>query len=314
MAPHVTQGSSSPSARRGFPSLSQLREALGVLVPAIKRGAVPPPPTRLWTGHHGFPVTEPVLAVQTLARRIADVYGLEIGTVVVTFVDGMKVAGRVELAGPRQQDFFVEVNSAFKARPVVLSAILGHEVGHIFLHKHGLHPPGPVGEIFTDTVAVLYGFGAVMAETFRVTVSTEALNTVVGSTIRTTTHTEQLGYLTPDEVGYAATRSGFGELQGLQSLAARGAITSGRRKARAELSTPPLRHAPWHRRVLYLFRRSVALRLRAPRELRVGDTFTFLDGRVVFRCVLCCQALRVPTNASLQVTCPRCGLEMPCLT
>lgn len=136
---------------RGFPNIGHVRDALGVLVPAIKKGKLPPPATAPWEGHVGFPVNDAVIGVQHLARKIATAYELSVGTVIVTFVESLKEAGRVELSGPGQRDFFVELRAEFKAQPRVITAILGHEIAHIFLHHHRVHlAPGLPEEILTD--------------------------------------------------------------------------------------------------------------------------------------------------------------------
>ncbi len=298
--------------RRGFPSIGLVRDALGVLVPAIRRGQLPPPPKEAWGGHRGFPVDDAVLAVQTLARRIAAVYRLDIGVVVVTFVEKLEAAGRVELAGPGQRDFFVELRSEFRTQPRIISAILGHEVAHIFLHRHGLHPEsGLAAEILTDTTAVLYGFGAVMADTFRVSEHQEQL----ADAVRITTTVNQMGYLTPDEVGYALTRAGFGHLHdALESPAARDAVREGQRLARRELTTPPLRSASWWRRLGYRLARWLAERRNRASALTPDQLYRLEAGKVSFRCTVCCQGLRLPTRATVTATCPRCEAEVPCET
>lgn len=299
--------------RRGFPSIGLVREALGVLVPAIRRGRLPPPPKDAWEGHRGFPVDDAVLAVQTLARRIAAaVYRLDIGLVVVTFVEKLEAAGRVELGGPGQRDFFVELRSEFRTQPRVISAILGHEVAHIFLHRHGLHPEsGLAAEILTDTTAVLYGFGAVMADTFKISEQHEQLIDAV----RVTTTVNQMGYLTPDEIGYALTRSGFGHLhEVLESAAARDAVREGQQLARRELTSPPLRNAPWWRRLWYRLSRWLAERQKRVATLTHEQLYRLEAGKVSFRCTVCCQGLRLPTRAKVTATCPRCEAEVPCET
>lgn len=297
---------------RGFPNIGHVRDALGVLVPAIKKGKLPPPATAPWEGHVGFPVNDAVIGVQHLARKIATAYELSVGTVIVTFVEGLKEAGRVELSGPGQRDFFVELRAEFKAQPRVITAILGHEIAHIFLHHHRVHlAPGLAEEILTDATAVLYGFGAVMADTFRVSETSE----VIGDMIRTTRSERHMGYLTPDEMGYVLTRSGFGGIDHkLESFHARDALAVGRTRARRELTAPPLRRTSWWRRALYNLRRWWAeWRKHAP-ELEPLDFYRLQAGKVLFRCTVCCQGVRVPTRTTLTATCPRCETELPCDT
>lgn len=297
---------------RGFPNIGLVRDALGVLVPAIKKGKLPPPATTPWEGHVGFPVNDPVISVQHLARKIARAYELSVGTVIVTFVEGLEEAGRVELSGAGQRDFFVELRAEYKDQPRVITAILGHEVAHIFLHHHRVHLAAGLGEeILTDVTAVLYGFGAVMADTFRVSEKSE----VIGNMIYTTRSTRHLGYLTPDELGYVLTRSGFGGIDHeLESLYAREALAIGRSRARAELTAPPLRSTSWWRRALYVLLRWWAERRKHAPELEALDLYRVQAGKVLFRCAVCCQRIRVPTRTSLTATCPRCETELPCET
>jgi hypothetical protein len=298
--------------RRGFPNIGLVRDALGALVPAMRRGRLPPPPKHAWEGHRGFPLNDAVVAVQTLARRIAEVYRLDIGVVVVTFVEKLEAAGRVELGGPGQRDFFVELRGEYRNQPRVISAILAHEVAHIFLHRNGLHPaPGLAAEILTDTTAVLYGFGAVMADTFKVSEHHEQLVDAV----RITTTVNQMGYLTPDEIGYALTRAGFGHLHDvLESNAAREAVRVGRRLAAKELTSPPLRTASWWRVVAYRILRWLAERRKGDGTLTSAQLYRLEPGKVSFRCTVCCQGLRLPTRAVVTATCPRCEAEVPCVT
>lgn len=298
---------------RGFPNIGLVRDAIGVLVPAIKKGKLPPPAMEPWEGHIGFPIKDPVIGVQHLARKIAKAYELSVGTVIVTFIDGMKEAGRVELSGPGQRDFFVELRAEFKEQPRVITAILGHEIAHIFLHHHRVHlAPGLPEEILTDATAVLYGFGAVMADTFRVSEKSEYVG---DNMIRTTRSERHMGYLTPDEMGYVLMRSGFGGIdEKLESLAARDALAVGRSRARSELTAPPLKSTSWWRRAIYkVLRWWAEWRKHAP-ELHALDFYRVQAGKVLFRCTVCCQGIRVPTRASLTATCPRCETELPCET
>jgi hypothetical protein len=46
----------------------------------------------------------PVIRVQHLARRVAETYALEVGTIVVAFRSDLWEAGHVELGGSHQRD------------------------------------------------------------------------------------------------------------------------------------------------------------------------------------------------------------------
>lgn len=282
--------------------MALVRDAMGVLLPAIKQGTLPAPPRSPWTIPPGGARQSPVIRVQHLARRVAGIYGLDVGLIVVAFRSNIQAAGSVELGGPQQRDFFVELREDYAQEPGTLSAILGHEVAHIFLHRHRLHPPpGISAEIMTDIAAVLYGFGAVMADTFRVSQEGE----------------HHLGYLTPDEVGFVLFRSGFDFracMRDLTSNAASEALQIGRTQAKRELTTPPLRCAAGWKKLKYRVQRWWSERTGRREELVATRLYAVSAGHVHFRCVLCCQGLRVPTRKDLTAVCPRCRTAMPCVT
>ena len=151
---------------RGFPNIVLVRDSLRTLVPRIKRGMLPPPPPAPWQGHRQYDRTDPILSIQRLAKSIGQEYRLVIGTVVVSFSSSLDHAAHVEIG--HSNDYFIEVNSAYKNRPGELGAILGHELAHIFLHRHGLSLQDTMpNEILTDTTAALYGFGLLMADSFQ---------------------------------------------------------------------------------------------------------------------------------------------------
>lgn len=296
--------------RRGFPHLGLIHDSLKRLVPAIKRGTLPPPSPHPWGGWTDYDAKEPILSVQRLARRIAEVFGLDVGTIVVSFHDNVDFAGRVELGSSR--DFFVEVHAQYRAQPRVIAAVLGHEVAHIFLHRRRLALAETLpNEILTDTTAALYGFGALMADTFEVSETREQLVNAV----RITRREQALGYLTPDELGYVLTRSGFARIEDyLRSAAARDALQQGRTQAELELATPPLALASWWSRLGYRLRRAWAGWRRLREELSHHTPYAFQEGRIAFRCPHCCQGMRLPLRQKLIARCPSCELEVPCDT
>jgi len=297
---------------RGFPNIALVRDALGVLVPAIKRGKLPVPSPTPWDGWRGFPTDNPLIGVQKLARRIADAYSLQVGVVLVSFLESMKEAAHVELDAAGQHDFHVEVRGEFKTKPRVMAAILAHEVAHIFLHRHGFQTGGSLAaEILTDTTAVIYGFGALMADTFVVTETRQA----VAEGVLITRNEQHMGYLTPDEMGYVLVRSGFGAVDHhLESDAARGALAIGRARARRELTCPPLRHTGRLRAWWYRVARWWSQLRGVTGDIAPLALYGFQPGRVVFRCTVCCQGIRLPTKARITATCPKCETELPCDT
>lgn len=239
-----------------------------------------------------------------MARRISEVYRLDVGVVLVTFLPNLGSPGRVELHGGR--DFFVELDLSLRDHSRNLAATLGHEIAHIFLENNGLAFESTAEtECLTDTAAALYGFGALMADTYVVTSTSKA---VPGGT-QITHHARSMGYLTPDEFGYVMTRSGTPvPPDALTSPAASVAFGAGRRRALASVGAPPLRVASRWRRLGYRLRLLHHRLFPREEELRTDRDYAFqAGGRVAFRCPLCTQGMRVPSRRSLNATCPCCG-------
>jgi len=243
-----------------------------------------------------YDAREPVLCVQRMARRIAEVFGLDVGPIVVCFHDNVDFAGRVELSA--SCDFFVEVHAEFRAQPRVIAAVLCHEVAHIFLYRGRLAlPETQPNEIRTDTTAALYGFGALMADTF---VFSEKREDLVDS-VRITRMECALGYLTPDELGYVLTRSGFARVDDyLRSAAVRGALQQGGARAVLELAS---RARPGGACC------STASGARGPisavcaRSWPPHTPCTFHDGHI-----------SLPLRQKLIARCASCELEVACIT
>lgn len=294
--------------RRGYPNLARIRESIGLLVPKIKSGRLPPPKPP-WQGWSSYDSKNPIVSAQHLAVEVAKAYELQVGTLVIGFKSGLKAAAVVEIGA--SNDFFIEVRSEFMKRPKDLSAVLGHELAHIFLHRKSIGIEDTWGnEILTDTTSAVYGFGALMADTFRIT---QTSRPVSGGT-EITRRERSLGYLTPDELGYVVTRCNPDDIEAyLSSTAAKWALRQGRRKALMELRTPPLRVAPLRSRLKYWMNRRLALP-RIEQGLPVTQHYGFHKGKVAFRCPQCCQGMRLPLRKTLQTSCPRCELEFHCRT
>jgi hypothetical protein len=296
--------------RRGFPNLDLVRGALKRLIPRIKDGTLPPLPPDPWDGWRDYDHADHIISAQRLARAIVKSYGLDVGTVIVSFIHNLEAAGQVELGSSR--DYFVELRDELKDHPGDITACLGHEVAHIFLHRHHLTLPQRLpNEILTDVTAALYGFGPAMADTFRI----DNRRRLTFGGVRVTRTERAMGYLTPDELGYVLTRNGcvnFGAY--LHSPAARAAMRVGYQRAVRELTTPPLRVASIARRLSYRVSRWRASRRRVCRALGTADLYAFFDGYVSFRCPVCCQGLRLPQHHTLEARCPICTSMIPCVT
>lgn len=302
---------------RGYPSLPLVRDAIRVLVPALKKGALPPPSARPWDGWRQYRVSEAVIDAQKLATRILHVFGIEATRVLVVFDEKLDAAGRIELHGRPGiggGEYFVEVRDELRAHPKKVAATLGHEVAHIFLRRHGLERRDTfANEILTDTVAALYGFGALMADTYEV--SETRWSDGEGRTWLERRESS-MGYLTPDELGYVLARGGFADVDAyLQSAHARDALRAGRDHAARELRAPPLRVAPLWERAMYQLRAWYAGVVRkADAELFEDQLYAVDAERVTFRCPQCTQPIRLPRRKRLTAKCPTCEHRAECVT
>ena len=296
---------------RGFPSLPLVRDALRVLVPAIKKGVLPAPSAEPWDGWKHYRPAEAVIDAQHLAVRILDVFGIQHARVLVVFEEKLEAAGRIELHGGKE--LFVEIRGELRAKPKTIAATLGHEVAHIFLHRHGLERPDTfANEILTDTVAAVYGFGALMADTYEVS---ETRSTDRDGNTWLHRSERAFGYLTPDELGYVLARGGFADVEKyLDGAHARDAMRIGRDHALRELRTPPLAIAPLWARAFYRLHALWASVIQRERAL-TDDALYALDAeRVSFRCAQCTQGMRLPRGKRLTARCPVCEHRMECAT
>lgn len=304
-------GSSLTRVARGYPSLPLVRDALRVLVPAIKKGALPPPSARPWDGWQQYRLAEHVIDAQRLATRILEAFAIDSTRVLVVFDEKLEAAGRIELHGGRE--FFVEVRGELRSQPKTIAATLGHEVAHIFLRRHRIEREDTfANEILTDTTAALYGFGALMADTYEVK---ETHHTDARGTTYVTRTERAMGYLTPDELGYVLARGGFADVEAyLESAHARDALRMGRDHALRELRTPPLRHAPLWARALYRLRALWASVARRGTPLGDDELYAFDAERVAFRCPQCTQPMGLPRGKRVVARCPACEHRMECAT
>jgi hypothetical protein len=151
----------------------------------------------------------------------------------------------------------------------------------------------------------MYGFGVLLLDAYEVTEHRH------GDMVRSVER--RLGYLTPEEMGVVLalcmrprpSRFAF------RSTAARGAYAWGKAYVGKHFGWPPLSWAPFSRRVIYRIRRDWALRSGATDAQFRGRPYVFqraVSLRVLFRCPLCAQALRVPVGAAvLAATCKSCS-------
>jgi len=294
--------------KHGFPHLGLIRRALRTLIPRIRDGRLPPLPGRSWTGWSDvYDASQPELGVQRLAQLIGKIYGLQVGSVRVTIRSGLPMPGRLEVGSG--SDWNIELESTLKALPRDICAILGHEIAHVFLHRHGLTRPETLeDEILTDTTAALYGLGVLALDAYTVSKDTSADG-------QTVTYTERrLGYLTPEEVGYILEKAELaGTTQHLQSEAPMVAFRKGARRHRRDLGAP-LAEGPWWTRGWYRLWRWISLLSGWELPLTEKRTFALTRTHVEFRCPMCTQRLRLPVGKTVRATCGNCRHSLPCET
>ena len=289
--------------QRGFPNRARIHQALRLIHTADLEL-----PGTFWERWGGYDPADATLSVQKLVRKVARLYGLEVRTIVVTFMT-MPDPGRVELHDGN--DFFVEINADLKDQPRTIAAVLGHEVAHIFLHRRGLGYEDTLeNEVLTDVTAALFGFGALMLDNF---VQTETRHTLPDGRVQITRHERCMGYLTPDELGWLLAKAEFDVGGQLESGAARRVGKQGRDMARAERETPPFSSPLW-RRWWYLVQRWWAETRELDQAFDAVESYAFGGGRVTFRCPRCAQKMRLPLRKEVTATCPCCGAKWSCST
>lgn len=243
---------------------------------------------------------DPIIGTQHLARRIAEIYGLPVTTVIVTYSTTLVPPGRVELS--QSNEFFVELQSQLKSEPRSVAAILAHEVAHIFLHRCGVRFSDEFeNEVLTDTTAAYLGFGSTILNA-----ATET-KTRLGDVIQTRTH--HFGYLTLDEFGYIQAKRDYvfgmnatAEIN--ESFPLSGFINGKRRFGLERKSRPYTRSLRQH--ILCFVRRFIPF---------LERTQSSETKALRFLCICCSQKLRIPNmGKQLSVRCPTCESKHICFS
>lgn len=301
---------------RGFPNLPIIRRA----ITRLWRSLSPEGVRRFVSGYHATrderPSGNSIIATQHIARRIAALYQLRIGSVVVTFVSHLDRPGRIELSD--SDDFFIELQSDYRRRYEQVAAILAHEIAHIFCHRLKISIGNTFeDEVLTDTAAAYLGAGVPILNAF-----TEESDYTADTPNRM--RQQCFGYITPDEFGYvlAKRHAAFGEnpLSSLATKSGTEAYQYGRARAQQDLLCPPLRSAPISARAAYRFRRHFASRSENPDIGPASSSSSYYFERanghaVIFHCPTCFQRLRLPTrHNNISVKCPLCCGQFICAT
>lgn len=266
------------------------------------------------------PSGDAVIATQGIARRIALLYRLDVGSVVVSFVSHLKRPGQIELSN--SNDFFIELHSEYRHRYEQIAAILAHEVAHIFCHRLKMSIGSTFeDEVMTDTTAAYLGAGVPILNAF-----TEESD----FTQEAPNRFRQLcfGYITPAEFGYVLEkrRAAIGDdpVPFLTSKPGIAAYDIGAARARQELLLPPLSTAGIGARAAYRINRYVSARngqrghgsaMVLPLRSRAYEFETAERCSVLFDCPTCFQRLRLPTHRKkISVKCPVCRGHFLCAT
>ncbi len=298
-------------SQKSFNNLKLVRESLKRLMPNILDSRLPIPPSQInWNLKH-YDSSGAITSVNRMSKLISNLYSLKFGKVIVAFRANLEVPGRVEIQSG-DGICFIELQSRYKASPEHIAAILGHEFAHIFLHHHGLNLTETLSdEILTDVTAAIYGFAEVMGRSVRITERTETI--AFGTKTTRTEH--KLGYLTTQELGYVLERNNsIITWSDLCEKPVRVALNKGSRRARAEMTSPPLAAASVNRRIAYTLRRILLRNGHGSSRMAGVKYYDFDDGHVRFYCPKCCQKLRLPLSDNLVAKCGNCMSKFPCVT
>lgn len=140
-----------------------------------------------------------VISIQNEAKRMMEFIGLKGYTTIVTLCSTNNgVAGNINLNNSKE--VFIEIDKSMQAyrrnfKEAVL-CVMAHEICHKFLFSHGLYLENTnANEYCTDLATFYVGFGLLTINGCYEQYKTSTQNT--DGSLKTTTHTYRLGYLTP---------------------------------------------------------------------------------------------------------------------
>ena len=228
-----------------------------------------------------------VILTQNIARQIANQFGLSITKVVVTFVHNLGVPGKVELSAGNV--FFIEVDEMYKSNTNFISAILAHEIAHIYLFKHRINISDTFqNEVLTDTTAAFLGCANLILNSSYEEFSCENNKTTVHS----------FGYISQYEVAYILAKRDF-----LLQQNSSGAMVYGRSKEFFDAGRTYFLKSLGRPYIKRSTLGNLAYQLKS--SLKACS--------MVFRCICCEQQLRIPeNNKTLSVSCPICNNQLLC--
>ena len=231
--------------------------------------------------------SDTVIYSQNIAKQIANSFGLHYINITVAFVYNLGVPGQVLLSAGNS--FSVKIDNKHISNTNFISAILAHEIAHIYIFKHNLSIKDTFNnEVFTDTTAAFLGCAWLL------------LNSSYEETsfFNDQTTVNWFGYITQYEVGYILAKRDF-----LLNQNSSEAMIYGRSReffdAGKSFFLNSLRRPYVKRSVLGNLAYRIKSRLK--------------KSSIVFRCICCEQQLRIPeSNKPLSVHCPTCGNDLLC--
>lgn len=310
-----------------FPNLPLIRDSITILYrhfgfEGMRRFFAPIPRLEV-------EAQDPLHCANAIAWQLARHLDITPDWLRVTFTPYAQEPGRVRRDGPRT--FHIEIHENLEQLPGEQAAVLAHEVIHVLLMLEELEISDKfTNEILTDTTTAYLGLGWLCLDAYR-------LGVVRVDSYHVASWEQRLGYLTPQEFGYVLAKRARISLEQapnyLTGVMARQAFDEGRKLVNQEAVHPPIKASP-HTWMPYTWRRwrhqrtdstaspdsrASALVTHTPDEKRGYRHYGFVwEGetqKVVFRCPLCCQRLRLPTRMKhAQVDCPTCGCTQQCST
>lgn len=222
-----------------------------------------------------------------IARQIADFYGLNTIRVDVAFVKNLTAPGRVQLSSGDR--FMIEIDEKYVANTNFTSAILAHEIAHIYLFRHKVTLDDTLqNEILTDTAAAFLGCAWLLLN------SSYKETSYLGDQIKVNC----FGYITQYEVGYILAKRDFllqhDSSEQMMYGRSEEFFEAGRAYFLQSLKRPYVQRSRLENAVYHL-------------------KSHFTTGSLVFRCICCEQQLRIPeSNKTLSVHCPSCHNNLLC--
>lgn len=300
--------------RRGYEHLPSVNRHIAMLYRELGcdfiSGASPIPPGKIPTvgAAVGIGADGSILDyADVVTRTFIEHLGLPDAKIDVSYRD-MKNPGRVTFVPG--QAYKVEI--AESVPKVDYTAVLAHEILHVFLRRRRIVIAETFqNELLTDTATAYLGLGGLLLNAFRRD----------GDIVR------QYGYLSPDELGYVINRRAR-DLdepvidQWLSSPLAAEALRGSRARVAANFATPPLAASPIGVQLKYQLNKK--RNLRAHQKGITGISTWYEDRyrfelssdslKVILRCPVCLQQLRISVGQSVRIRCQGCRYIMACRT